>query len=129
MSVVYNWIMFLNSLRNANANMQANVACNANTPSTDHNNPVYSVIADDQTAWGLSPVPPKLPPDSTPYYQEIESDQVGADYEMPVQSRSSPPHTEGKICHSNHKGMLLRNRVQAQNDHKCDFSTQTQKEI
>ena len=59
--------------------MQANQAYSTNTPSVQDSH-VYSVIDDDSN---LSPLPPTLPPDRAPYYEEIESDRLGA-----------PPSTE-----------------------------------
>ena len=66
------------------AAMQANVAYIANTPAINREpqDPVYSVIADDQTA--------------TPDYQEIGSDQQGADNNRLVFfPPSTKPHEEG----------------------------------
>lgn len=52
-----------------------------NTPSTNLQEPVYSVINDQPAA---SPSLPK-----PPYYQEIESDLIGADYEAPIKKNMS----------------------------------------
>lgn len=77
--------------------MQANLSYDMKTPSTNwepQDDPVYSIIPDHQTTSSLSPGPPKQPPDRTPYYQETESDQLGADHEMPIKSEFSPQSTE-----------------------------------
>ena len=53
-------------------------------------NPVYSTIADSQIA---TPAPSKLSLEKTPYYQELESDQLATDYETPIKSKFTPPST------------------------------------
>lgn len=74
--------------------MQANVSYNVNSSSTKtcepQDNLVYFTIADDHTTSSFSSVPPQLPPERTPYYQEIQSDQTVADYETPIKSKFLP---------------------------------------
>ena len=86
-----------------NANLHANVSYNLDTPSAtcEPEDPLYSVIADNQIA---TPVPPQLPAERTHYYQEIESDQPGTDHETPIKFQFTPQNIkqleEGEnVCH------------------------------